>query len=39
MLRNPGVSYDHIAGLSDAKHALYDAIILPRIRPDIFKVK
>lgn len=33
---NPNVSWDSIAGLEIAKEALYEAVVLPSQRPDLF---
>jgi spastin len=35
--RSPGVSWSDIAGLEIAKQTLQEAVILPTLRPDIFK--
>ncbi|EFJ46695.1 hypothetical protein VOLCADRAFT_62257, partial [Volvox carteri f. nagariensis] len=35
--RSPGVRWDDIAGLSTAKAALTEAVILPALRPDLFQ--
>ena len=35
--RNPGTSWNDIAGLSDAKSLLQEAVVLPLIMPDYFK--
>jgi spastin len=32
----PSVSWDDIAGLQDAKQTLYETVILPSLRPDLF---
>eukprot|EP00299_Pterocystis_sp_00344_P011387 c5304_g1_i1.p1 GENE.c5304_g1_i1~~c5304_g1_i1.p1 ORF type:complete len:520 (-),score=127.39 c5304_g1_i1:115-1644(-) len=34
--RNPGVGWDDIAGLTAAKQAIQEIIILPSLRPDVF---
>jgi katanin p60 ATPase-containing subunit A1 len=36
--RNPGVPWDRVAGLKDAKATLQEAAVLPLIMPDFFKV-
>ena len=33
---SPGVGFEDIAGLTDAKEALREAIVLPALRPDLF---
>jgi SpoVK/Ycf46/Vps4 family AAA+-type ATPase len=33
---SPGVAWNDIAGLDDAKRALYEAVVLPSLRPDLF---
>ncbi|KAG2499592.1 hypothetical protein HYH03_002533 [Edaphochlamys debaryana] len=35
--RSPGVKWDDIAGLTTAKAALTEAVILPTLRPDLFQ--
>eukprot|EP00611_Tribonema_gayanum_P029181 TRINITY_DN7726_c0_g1_i1.p1 TRINITY_DN7726_c0_g1~~TRINITY_DN7726_c0_g1_i1.p1 ORF type:complete len:428 (-),score=101.20 TRINITY_DN7726_c0_g1_i1:265-1548(-) len=34
--RSPGVVWDDIAGLAEAKQTLQEAVILPNLRPDLF---
>lgn len=33
---SPGVKWDDIAGLNEAKNVLQEAAVLPLLRPDIF---
>ncbi|CAN0406825.1 unnamed protein product, partial [Discosporangium mesarthrocarpum] len=33
---SPGVTWDGIAGLEQAKQTLQEAVILPTLRPDLF---
>jgi len=35
--RSPAVAWDDIGGLEDVKRALYEAVILPSLRPDLFR--
>ncbi len=35
--KSPGVTWEMIAGLSDAKQTLQEVIVLPSLRPDLFK--
>lgn len=35
--RSPGVTWEQIAGLEDAKRTLQEAVVLPNLRPDLFK--
>jgi len=35
--RSPGVTWDQIAGLEEAKRTLQEAVVLPNLRPDLFK--
>lgn len=35
--RSPGVTWEQISGLEDAKHTLQEAVVLPNLRPDLFK--
>lgn len=35
--KSPGVSWDDIAGLADAKRTLQEAVILPHLRPDLYR--
>ncbi|GMH43208.1 hypothetical protein BSKO_11130 [Bryopsis sp. KO-2023] len=37
LLTNPGISWDDIAGLRVAKQALYESVILPTLRSDLFQ--
>lgn len=34
--QSPGVTWDMIAGLDDAKRLLQEAVVLPNLRPDLF---
>ena len=34
----PSVKWEDIAGLTTAKQALMEAVILPSLRPDLFQV-
>lgn len=36
--RNPNVQWDRIAGLKHAKTLLQEAMVLPMLMPDFFKV-
>jgi spastin len=35
--KSPGVTWDQIAGLEEAKRTLQEAVVLPNLRPDLFK--
>lgn len=37
LLQNPGISWNDISGLKVAKQALYESVILPTIRADLFQ--
>lgn len=39
LLRNPNVKWNKVAGLNEAKSLLQEAMVLPIIMPDFFKVK
>ena len=36
MQKNPGVKFSDIIGMKDMKQTLYEIIIIPTIRPDLF---
>ena len=36
MQKNPGVKFSDIIGMKDMKQTLYEIIIIPKIRPDLF---
>lgn len=38
LLRNPNVQWNKVAGLNEAKIILQEAMVLPIIMPDFFKV-
>jgi len=37
ILRKPGVTWAHVAGLSEAKAILQEAMVLPTLMPEYFK--
>ena len=36
MITNPGVKFSDIVGMKDLKQIVYEIIIIPIIRPDLF---
>ena len=36
MMKNPGVKFDDIIGMKEMKRILYEIIVVPTIRPDLF---